>query len=155
MPRVDQALKLAHCPGPEFKGAMIESLLRTERLSTKEAAKELQIFLNRLPLFYNVLAWPETWIMDTAPPPVNDASGGVEELSDMQLVEVAEPQVYEATDDPLQRDDGIPDEVPDTQTEQVTDPSAPSSSWIVAHLLESEPGPNEAHYRHHLRSDTV
>ncbi|KAJ4308953.1 hypothetical protein N0V84_011788, partial [Fusarium piperis] len=128
VPRVNQTLSLAKNPGSVFKATMINRLARAECLSVEEAAKELRRFLNRLPLFYDVITWPEVWRRDSAPPSVNDESGDEQEESDMRSVGVAEPLAYEATDYSIQEDDGPADEVPDTQTEQETDPSAPSST---------------------------
>lgn len=127
VPRFSKILSIAEHPGPEFKKTMVDRLARAERLSVKRANKKLQRFLNRLPLFYDVLSWPEAWNLEQSS--VSDESGDeVDEPSTTQPVGVAEPLAYEEPDLSVQQDDGVADEKPDTQAEQETLPSAPSSS---------------------------
>ncbi|KAJ3465083.1 hypothetical protein MRS44_005741 [Fusarium solani] len=127
VPRVRHTLSLAQHPGSEFKNAMIRRLVRGERLSLEKANKDLQTFLNRLPLFYDVLSHPEVWSRGRSS--VSDESGDeVDEPSTTQPVEVAEPLAYEEPDLSIQQDDGAADEKPDTQAEQETPPSPPTSS---------------------------
>lgn len=127
VPRVRHTLSLAQHPGSEFKNAMIRRLVRGERWSAEKANKDLQTFLNRLPLFYDVLSHPEVWRRGTSS--VSDESGDeVDEPSTTQPVEVAEPLAYEEPDLSIQQDDGATDEKPDTQAEQETPLSAPTSS---------------------------
>lgn len=127
VPRVRYTLSLAQHPGSEFKSAMIRRLARGERSSEEEATKDLHKFLKHLPLFYDVISHPEVW--SPAKPSGSDESGGEgDELSTMQSLEVAEPLDDKEPDLSIQRDDGTADDKPDAQTEQETDPSAPTSS---------------------------
>ncbi|KAI8686677.1 hypothetical protein NCS56_00328200 [Fusarium sp. Ph1] len=127
VPRVRYTLSLAQHPGSEFKNAMIRRLVRGERSSEEKANKDLQSFLKRLPLFYDVLSHPEVWKRERSS--VSDESGDeVDEPSIVQPVEVAEPAAHEETNLSIQQDDGAADEKPDTQAGQETPPSASTSS---------------------------
>lgn len=127
VPRVRHTLSLAQHPGPEFKNAMIHRLARAQQSSVKKANKDLKTFLNRLPLFYDVLSHPEAW-RGGGSSASDESDESDDEPSTTQPVGVAEPPAYEETDFSIQQDDGVADEKSDAQVEQDTPPSAPTSS---------------------------
>ncbi|RMJ08853.1 hypothetical protein CDV36_011531 [Fusarium kuroshium] len=155
---------------------MIRRLVQDEGLSVLQATGEMQMFLNRLPLFYDLITRPDVWSSGDAALPADDEEGDeVDESSTPQPSQADEPlpvgdkdgdEVHEpSTTQPtnveqwladlsIQHHDGAADGQLGTQTKHEIAPSAPSSSPAVAGLLESEGGSNEAPRRHHSRSGT-
>ncbi|RSL56193.1 hypothetical protein CEP54_008935 [Fusarium duplospermum] len=131
---------------------MARRLAKDEGLDISQATGEMQMFLKRLPLFYDLITWPEVWSSGDAGLPVDDEDG--DEVDESSTTQPAKVEEWLA-DLSIQQDDGAADEQPDAQTEQESDPSAPSSSQTVAGVLGLKGGPNEAPYRHHSRSGTV
>lgn len=127
VPRFSRALSFVQHPGTEFKNAMIRRLVQRERSGVEEANQQLKTFLKRLPIFYEVLSQPEVWGREK-PLGSDESDDEVDEPSTAQPVEIVEPRADEKTDISTQQDDGTTDERSDTQAEQETPPSSPTTS---------------------------
>lgn len=106
---------------------MIRRLVQRERSGVEEANQQLKTFLKRLPIFYEVLSQPEVWGREK-PLGSDESDDEVDEPSTAQPVEIVEPRADEKTDISTQQDDGTTDERSDTQAEQETPPSSPTTS---------------------------